>query len=216
MRAMVSAGYPSRVRSMLSRWRKYWSNSPRSVSRVFCIVCLSCVPICFIPCIVSKFVFLCVRDIVSGMREIVPEKKNPALREMAREIPVADITGTRVQNLITDMKSLLSKEDYGVALAARRVGEPIRLFIVSGKALARGSRNAPDEDEDETEETPQREESPPPPDQVYINPEILKMSRGSKDKHEGCLSIRGYWGMVPRAEKATIRAYDEHGKAFSR
>jgi len=148
------------------------------------------------------------------MREIIPEKKNSALREVAREIPLADITGTRVQNLITDMKALLSSEDYGVALAASQVGEPVRLFIVSGRALARGSRNAPDEDE--TEETPQREETPPPPDQVYINPEIQKMSRGSKDKHEGCLSIRGYWGMVPRAEKATIRAYDEHGKVFTR
>jgi peptide deformylase len=56
----------------------------------------------------------------------------------------------------------------------------------------------------------------PVDDEVYINPSILKMSRGRKDKHEGCLSIRGQWGMVPRAEKATITAYDEHGKKFTR
>ena len=42
------------------------------------------------------------------------------------------------------------------------------------------------------------------------------MSRGKKEKHEGCLSIRGKWGTVPRAEKATIRAYDEHGRRFTR
>ena len=148
--------------------------------------------------------------IVSGMREIIPETNNPALREIAREIPVADITGTHIQSVIADMKALLGNEDNGVALAASQVGEPIRLFIVSGRALARGSRNAPDEPDAEDEHLPIL------PDQVYINPEILKMSRGSKDKHEGCLSIRGYWGMVPRAEKATIRAYDEHGKVFSR
>ena len=45
---------------------------------------------------------------------------------------------------------------------------------------------------------------------------IKKISRTKKDKHEGCLSIRGKWGIVLRAEKASIRAYDEHGKRFTR
>ena len=148
------------------------------------------------------------------MRSIIPERDNPALREISREIPVADITGKRIRSIIADMKALLAKEDFGVALAASQVGEPLRLFIVSGRALARGSRNAPDEDA--AQETPQREESPPPPDQVYINPELLKMSRGKKPKHEGCLSIRGKWGLVPRAEKASVRAYDENGVRFTR
>jgi len=145
------------------------------------------------------------------MRIILPHGENPALRERSREIPLAEISSTHIQSLIAEMKSLLSKEEFGVALAACQVGEPVRLFIVSGRALARDSRNAPDEPD-------KKEDSAGPalPDQVYINPELLKMSRGRTDKHEGCLSIRGKWGMVPRAAKATVRAYDENGTPFMR
>ena len=32
---------------------------------------------------------------------------------------------------------------------------------------------------------------------------------------EGCLSVRWLYGKVRRSEKATIRAYDEHGKRFT-
>lgn len=145
------------------------------------------------------------------MRSILPHAENPALRETSRAIPVAEIGSPPVRSLIADMKALLSKEEFGVALAACQVGEPVRLFIVSGRALARDSRNAPDEPR--AEDLPQERALP---DQVYINPELLKMSRGRTEKHEGCLSIRGKWGMVPRAEKATIRAYDENGTLFTR
>jgi peptide deformylase len=148
------------------------------------------------------------------MRSILPKDKNPLLRKVAEPVPVADITSSKIRALIKDMKALLSKEEYGVALAAVQVGEPLRLFIVSGKALARDARNAPDEaveDADEPEQDP-----PALPDQIYINPELIKLSRGRREKHEGCLSIRGKWGIVPRAEKATIRAYDETGRRFTR
>lgn len=143
------------------------------------------------------------------MRTILPEHDNPALREIAHEIPLSDIGSTRIQKLIADMKTLLAKEEYGVALAASQVGEPVRLFIVSGKALARDSRNAPDEPE-------KNDERPAMPDQVYINPVVLKMSRMKKEKHEGCLSVRGKWGIVPRAEKTMLSAYDEHGEKSTR
>ncbi len=143
------------------------------------------------------------------MRTILPEKDNPHLRVVAHAIPLVDIKSPRIRTLIADMKKLLAKEEFGVALAAPQVGESLRLFIVSGRALARDSRNAPDEPD-------KNEEVPAVPDQVYINPELVKLSRGRKDKHEGCLSVRGKWGEVPRAEKATVRAYDEDGNKFTR
>lgn len=146
------------------------------------------------------------------MREILPQEYNPVLREKAREVPPADITGKRIQTLVREMKALLSKEEYGVALAAPQVGEPLRLFVVSGRALTRGSRNAPDEMSSHRPE----HGLPDLPDQVYINPVMTKLSRAKGDKHEGCLSIRGKWGEVPRAEKATIQAYDETGRRFMR
>ncbi|MDO8522461.1 MAG: peptide deformylase [bacterium] len=146
------------------------------------------------------------------MYTILPENQNPTLRKIAQELSVGEIKNKKTQNLIKDMKTLLSKEKYGVALAAPQVGEPLRLFIVSGRALARGKRNSPDEPEQEVS----KNDNPPPPDQVYINPRLVKVSRGKSNKHEGCLSIRGKWGIVPRAEKATVRAYDENGVQFTR
>lgn len=138
-------------------------------------------------------------------------EKNPALRQIAHEIPLTDIPSTRIQALIADIRRLLDKEEFGVALAAPQLGEPLRLFIVSGRALARGKRNAPDEDAEEEDS-----DLPRLPDQVYINAELIKMSQRKTEKHEGCLSIRGKWGEVPRAEKVTVRAYDESGRRFTR
>lgn len=149
------------------------------------------------------------------MHSILPQEENPALRDTSKDIPAKNIKNTRIKKLIGEMKKLLEKEEYGVALAAVQVGEPLRLFIVSGRALARSARNAPDETEKKLEARSKQLEATIP-DQVYINPRLLKTSRGKINKHEGCLSIRGKWGIVPRAEKATIRAFDEGGKEFTR
>lgn len=143
------------------------------------------------------------------MRTILPEAENPVLRKQAKAIPIADIQSARIRTLVADMQRLLAKEEFGVALAAPQVGESLRLFIVSGKAIARDSRNAPDEPDTGVD-------APAMPDQVYVNPEFMKLSRTKKTKHEGCLSIRGTWGEVLRSEKATVRAYDEHGVRFTR
>ncbi len=147
------------------------------------------------------------------MHTIIPAEKNQVLREIAREVPLGDITGTRIRTLISDMKKLLAQEKYGVALAAPQVGDALRLFVISGRAL----RKHDDEDTDTLENFSNadlsRVESR---DEVYINPVMTKVSRRKSDKHEGCLSIRGKWGQVPRAEKATIRAFDEKGRSFTR
>ncbi len=139
------------------------------------------------------------------MRHILPEHENPVLRSVAAPVPLDAITSPAIKTLIKDMHNLLLKEEYGVALAAPQVGEAVRLFIVSGRALARAAQAEDDESE-----------PAPLPDHVYINPEIISVSRKKLDKHEGCLSVRGKWGMVPRSEKATVRAYNAQGVRFTR
>lgn len=147
------------------------------------------------------------------MYRILPERENPVLRQVAQALSPQDIASPRVQRLIAEMKTLLAKEEYGVALAAPQVGESVRLFIVSGRALARGSRNAPDES---SETLTEEDNVDVVPDQIYINPTLTKLSRKKTDKHEGCLSVRGKWGEVPRAEKATVQALDETGRKITR
>lgn len=136
----------------------------------------------------------------------IVQNGHPALRQIASEIPPAHIMSKEIQTLISNMKKLLAKEEYGVALAAPQVGETLRLFIISGKALQK--RRADEEEADPP--------IAPLADQVYINPVMTKLSRAKKELHEGCLSVRGYWGEVPRSLKATVTAYDEQGKKVTR
>ncbi|MDG6881755.1 Peptide deformylase [Phocoenobacter uteri] len=49
---------------------------------------------------------------------------------------------------------------------------------------------------------------------VLINPEILESS-GETGIEEGCLSIPGLRGFVPRKEKVTVKAQDRTGKEFT-
>ncbi|MBI5470229.1 peptide deformylase [Candidatus Kaiserbacteria bacterium] len=141
------------------------------------------------------------------MHTILPHDTNPALRALARDVPLAEISSMHIQTLIHDMKALLPKEEYGVALAAPQVGESLRLFIISGSAVKRREKKYHDAD---------AQDAPPIEDAVYINPTLMKISRKKLERHEGCLSIRGRWGIVPRAEKATIHAWNEKGEEFTR
>lgn len=47
-----------------------------------------------------------------------------------------------------------------------------------------------------------------------VNPEIVQTD-GEQEGAEGCLSFPGLYGLVKRAEKATVRAKDRHGKEFT-
>ncbi len=139
------------------------------------------------------------------MRSIIPIQDNPTLRIKARTVSEDEIGSPALTTLIAEMKALLEKEEYGVALAAPQVGESLRVFVVSGDAVRRRKASYDDADGEVI-----------PMDQVYINPSIEKMSRTKKDKHEGCLSVRGKWGMVPRAEKVSLRYLDETGAVKER
>lgn len=127
----------------------------------------------------------------------IVQKDAPVLRQIAGEVPVKDITSKQIKDVITKMQRALSKEDDGVAIAAPQIGVPLRIFVVSGRLLAKN----------------QEEEQP---DMVFINPEIVKLSRKKQKMEEGCLSVRWLYGQVERSEKATVRAYDERGKAFTK
>ncbi|MBI4068041.1 peptide deformylase [Candidatus Kaiserbacteria bacterium] len=133
------------------------------------------------------------------MEEIVSQS-NPILAQWAAPVPPEEITSAKIRDIIVHMKTLLREEPLGVAIAAPQIGESLRIFVVSGKAL-----------------TKHKGDDAPQPDRTYINPEVLKISRKKKELHEGCLSVRSdkpdtlVWGTVKRADKMKIRAYDEHG-----
>jgi len=49
---------------------------------------------------------------------------------------------------------------------------------------------------------------------VLINPQIIAR-RGESDYEEGCLSVPGVYGKVPRSEQITVEALDQNGVAFT-
>lgn len=49
---------------------------------------------------------------------------------------------------------------------------------------------------------------------VLINPEIIESS-GETGIEEGCLSIPGFRGLVPRKEKVTVKALNRDGEEFT-
>ncbi len=137
----------------------------------------------------------------AAKEEIVQIGEN-VLREKATPLSKKDIASPKIRALIARMKKLLKQEKYGVGLAAPQVGASVRLFIVSGRAFLPDSA---------TEE----EQKNPPPDKVFINPELVRTSKTKREMAEGCLSVRGKYGTVLRSEKATVRAQDEQGEAFT-
>lgn len=118
------------------------------------------------------------------------------LRATAEPVALEDIGSPAIHAVIERMKTALHGEDDGVAIAAPQIGESLRIFVVKGGAvaLARG------EEKTGTEK-----------DLVFINPEIVRLSRKKAEMEEGCLSVRWLYGEVKRHEKATITAYDEQG-----
>jgi peptide deformylase len=137
------------------------------------------------------------------MISIVQEGKE-VLRQKAKTVPQKEISSKEIQQVLKDMKKALHATSDGVAIAAPQIGVSLQIFIVAGKVF------------DIQEGIYEEDKKPVNQDQVYINPEITKLSRQKEEMEEGCLSVRGVYGKIKRSKKATVIAYDENGKKFSR
>lgn len=137
----------------------------------------------------------------------IVQTEDKVLRKIAKEIPMANITKPKVQQVIADMSEALDSQYDGVAIAAPQIGESLRLFVVSGKIF---------DDEFINGNSPVRHYKRKTPNIVFINPVFKKMSKDRKLMMEGCLSVRPLYGKVRRATRVTVEAYDEHGKKFTK
>lgn len=134
----------------------------------------------------------------------IVQQGHPVLRQIATEVPPADISGATLKSVLVDMKKALNSQLDGVAIAAPQIGIPLRIFIVSGRVF-----------DLEWKETGKVSPTPPA-DQVFINPEIIKISKEKRKMLEGCLSVRPLYGDVLRGTKATVKAVNENGQEFRR
>lgn len=131
------------------------------------------------------------------MAKLVPEN-HPALHTIAEEVSVEEFSDGTMKKIVKDLhKALKSYSVDGftaVAIAAPQIGISKRIFIIEDQSKDRDAL----------------------PSFVAINPQIVKMSKKTKEAGEGCLSIPDYYGLVKRSTNVTLRAQGEDGKWFER
>jgi peptide deformylase len=113
---------------------------------------------------------------------------HPTLRQKARKVTKF---GPGLKQLIDDMTETMHQAP-GVGLAAPQVNVAERVIVVELPA-------------DEEEGTPAEF-------YAFVNPEIIKTSHEVEDGQEGCLSVPGYVGEVPRYTMVVVRGQDARGK----
>ena len=99
--------------------------------------------------------------------------------------------------LLQDMRDTMAHLN-GAGLAAPQIGVNLRVVIFGVKANPR----YPDAEE--------------VPDTVLINPVLEPLSDVEEEGWEGCLSVPGMRGLVPRWKHLRYWGYDESGFRFSR
>ena len=99
---------------------------------------------------------------------------------------VTNPSAPAVQTLIDDMMATVANVN-GVGLAAPQVYEPLTLFILASKP------------------SPRYPNAPLMEPAAIINPEILWMSEEKEKGWEGCLSIPGFRGLIPRHQRVGVR-----------
>ena len=120
---------------------------------------------------------------------------DPLLLQRAREVQQF---GTKaLDELIVDMLDTMESLD-GAGLAAPQIGESVRVVIFGVKRNPR----YPD-----AEEVPYT---------VLINPTIRPVGDEKEEGWEGCLSVPGMRGLVPRYRRIRYAGFDQYGAPIER
>jgi peptide deformylase len=134
---------------------------------------------------------------------------HPVLRGRAQ--PVEDPTAPEIRRLIEDMLETMDDAD-GVGLAAPQVHVPLRLvvFRLPPERLTPGESG--DERIADAAEAGSAEDIP----MALINPVLEPLGPEQELGWEGCLSVPGLRGVVPRFTRLRYRALDVSGRPFER
>jgi len=119
------------------------------------------------------------------------------LRLLEKSQPVEAFGTPQLRELITDMRDTMAHLN-GAGLAAPQIGVPLRVVIFG---ITRNPRY-PDAEE--------------VPDTVLLNPVITPIGAEMEEDWEGCLSVPGMRGVVPRFKKLQYQGFDESGNPIDR
>lgn len=114
-----------------------------------------------------------------------------------KSLPVTRFNTPELKELLQDMRDTMTRLN-GAGLAAPQIGVLLRVVIFG----VRSNPRYPDVEE--------------VPDTVLINPELKALSDELEEGWEGCLSVPGMRGVVPRYRKLHYKGRDEKGMPFER
>jgi peptide deformylase len=118
-------------------------------------------------------------------------------RLLERASPVTEFESPALRALLQDMRDTMASLD-GAGLAAPQIGVGLRVVIFGVSA------------------NPRYPDVESVPDTVLINPVITPLSEAMEDGWEGCLSVPGLRGWVPRYSRINYRGKDAQGRTFER
>ncbi|HEX5129158.1 MAG TPA: peptide deformylase [Usitatibacter sp.] len=120
---------------------------------------------------------------------------HPVLREKAKPI---EETGTpELRQLVADMKETMAAKN-GAGLAAPQIGVSQRVVIFG------------------VDKNPRYPDAEEVPFTVLVNPKLTMLTREVESDWEGCLSVPGMRGVVPRYTKLRYTGTDEEGNPIDR
>jgi peptide deformylase len=132
------------------------------------------------------------------VREIL-RMGDPRLLQVSR--PVTEFDTAELHALLSDMFETMHAAN-GAGLAAPQIGVPLRV-VIFGYA-------------DPEARNPRYPDSPPVPQTVLINPQLTPLSDTMEDGWEGCLSVPGLRGVVPRHAALRYTGFDAKGNPLDR
>lgn len=118
---------------------------------------------------------------------------HPVLRVRAKPVPVAQIGKPGLESFLRDLIQTMQEYD-GVGIAAPQV------HVSSQVAVIRVGHN------------PRYPKAPRIPLTVLVNPRVRPASKGMQEDWEGCLSVEGLRGRVPRWRRVEVQAYNGRGE----
>lgn len=111
--------------------------------------------------------------------------------------PVRRFDVPELHALIADMEDTMRALN-GAGLAAPQIGVPLRVVIFGITA------------------NPRYPDAEPVPQTVLINPVITPLDAEMDENWEGCLSVPGMRGLVPRHLRLRYQGFDAYGAAIDR
>jgi peptide deformylase len=114
-----------------------------------------------------------------------------------KALPVTAFDTLELHDLLRDMKDTMIAAN-GAGIAAPQIGVSLQVVIF------------------ELKNNPRYPTAEPVPETILINPVLEPLTEDLEEGWEGCLSVPGMRGKVPRHAKLRYSGFDQYGRHFER